>query len=84
MKYLEREIQYVIISERLQLHAKQNKQNEVDRKSQRRYVRSVQKRFNRITRNDINKTDLWLCIKVKLNKEEYIVRYTYTVEETNR
>lgn len=32
----------------------------------------------------ISITDLWLCIKVKLNKEEYIVRYTYTVEETNR
>lgn len=28
--------------------------------------------------------DLCLCIKVKLNKEEYIVCYTYTVGETNR
>lgn len=32
----------------------------------------------------ISITDLWLCIKAKLNKEEYIVYYTYIVGETNR
>lgn len=32
----------------------------------------------------ISITDLWLCIKVKLNKEEYIVCYTHIVGETNR